>query len=118
MSQFKLCEENFDSLFQRWIEENALDKRSIAVTTHIPKGVVFGSYDAWKTASRDDYCEEKSYSKTHYMDEFYDTAHSCFEEELLGEEFESEEEAYKEFSFSMFMALECWEKNYEENQER
>lgn len=117
MSQFVLCEDDFDALFQRWTKENDMDKRSMVVTSHTPRNVVFGSYDAWKTANREDCCEERSYNKTHYMGEFYEAASECFAEEISGVEFDSKEDAYEGFSEAMFSALESWERNYEDEHE-
>lgn len=115
---FVFTENDFPHFFERWVEENNLNKRSMTVTTYAPKAVIFDSYDAWKTANRDDYYKEKSYSKSCYMDEFYETAEAYFEQALAGNEYESRDAAFLEFSEDMFRTLEDWENDYTENYER
>ena len=68
----------FDTVFQDWVKEINIDKKSVSYTYFIRKNPSFRNYDDWKTASNDDYYDEyEDFAKVD-IDNLYEYLHEAF----------------------------------------
>lgn len=113
----KPIDEVLEEMLERWSIEKNLEKRKVSKTILREIYPIFSNYDSWKTASRDDYVEERSVSSLIDKEEVFDLARSRWHEEFNEHSFEEAEYdmefMYKE-SCSLFnQVLSDYEREYE-----
>lgn len=108
-SQQLYCE-----IFERWVQDNKITDRTIDVVFSRPITPHFSSYDAWKTASPDDYYHEDEYNEPIDMIALNEFCETRWEDDLYYEELmkQSPEERYQAACEWLEYAYEDW-KEYE-----
>lgn len=109
-----------EKVFDLWCKENKVETWTIEFVTYKPITPYFGSYDAWKLASPDDYYDETNHSVFVDIEKLNEYMNNCMKDEYnfdeLLEEYGTEDEILSNMKLEFFSYFNNWYSNFEEQE--